>query len=513
MYIVEYLAIVDANTAVKCTNTQTLKNLIQSDIDFAIQKKMIIYKGYSFEYEIVSGQVATGDKNTFFHLRFYAKEENEIPKFTEALKSIRTVLSIVTKSPFVLWDDVTLYFSEKAYPKIFRVENLMRKLLSQFMLVNLGIGWTKDRIPTDVEKSANSNNKDLNFLHNIDFIQLSNFLFSENYPTHKDSVLRKLKQAKDLTNLNLEEIKSLLPETNWEKYFEDIVECEGEYLKKRWERLYDLRCQVAHNKSFTKLDLQQVEELTEEIGGFLESAITNLYNIIVPEDEKENVAENVAFNRSEDFGSFIIYWREFENVVQRLFKQLNPVEGERYRAMYKKFELFVQNEIITEQDYIELKELFRFRNVVVHGVELEVSNVELKSQVQRIAYYTGLLKKQILDTEQEHLEKIVNPIIKEIYETIKYEILKMGDIKIKSNKFYIAFVGKSNIVDIQIQQKAIKIWLNLHIGELNDAENRARDVSKTGHLGNGAYEIQIKPGQDLEYIMGLIKQSYAKNKK
>lgn len=513
MYIVEYLAIVDANTAVKCHSTQALKNLIQSDTDFVIQKKLIIHKGYSFEYEITSGQVVSGDKNTFFHLKFYAKEESEISKFTEALKGIRTVLSVVTKSPFVLWDDITLFYSEKAYPKIFRVENLMRKLLSQFMLVNLGIGWTKDRIPTDVEKSINSNNKDINFLHNVDFIQLSNFLFSENYPTHKDSVLRKLKQAKDLTSLNIEEIKSLLPETNWEKYFEDIVECEGEYLKKRWERLYDLRCQVAHNKSFTKNDLQQVEELTDEIGGFLESAITNLENIIIPEEDKENIAENVAFNRSEDFGSFIIYWREFENVVDRLFRQINPTGDDRYRAMYRKFELFVQNEIITEEDYIELKELFRFRNVVVHGVELEVSNLELRAQVQRISHYTGLLKRQVIDTEQEHLEKIINPVIKETYESIKYEILKMGDIKIKSNKFYISFVGKSNIVDIQIQQKAIKLWLNLHFGELNDTENRARDVSKTGHLGNGDYEIQIKPGQDFEYILSLIRQSYDKNKK
>lgn len=35
---------------------------------------------------------------------------------------------------------------------------------------------------------------------------------------------------------------------------------------------------------------------------------------------------------------------------------------------------------------------------------------------------------------------------------------------------------------------------------------------RPGHWGNGDYEIFIKDDEHIEYIMGLIKQSYEKNK-
>lgn len=39
----------------------------------------------------------------------------------------------------------------------------------------------------------------------------------------------------------------------------------------------------------------------------------------------------------------------------------------------------------------------------------------------------------------------------------------------------------------------------------------ALDVSNRGHHGNGDYEINLKPEDDLDYLMTLIKQSYQKN--
>jgi predicted transport protein len=50
-------------------------------------------------------------------------------------------------------------------------------------------------------------------------------------------------------------------------------------------------------------------------------------------------------------------------------------------------------------------------------------------------------------------------------------------------------------------------------GELDDSKHIARDVSSTGHWGNGDYEIQMTNDDNLEYILSLIKQSIKKNKK
>ena len=42
-------------------------------------------------------------------------------------------------------------------------------------------------------------------------------------------------------------------------------------------------------------------------------------------------------------------------------------------------------------------------------------------------------------------------------------------------------------------------------------QNLTRDISEIGHWGNGDYEIITKPGENLDYLMTIIKQSYEIN--
>lgn len=91
-------------------------------------------------------------------------------------------------------------------------------------------------------------------------------------------------------------------------------------------------------------------------------------------------------------------------------------------------------------------------------------------------------------------------------------ILDLDTIEIKPKKKYIAFVCGKNIIDIHPQRKALKVWINMRIGELEDPKQLARDVSNTGHWGNGDYEIRITSDNDLPYIISLIRQSINKNK-
>ena len=73
-------------------------------------------------------------------------------------------------------------------------------------------------------------------------------------------------------------------------------------------------------------------------------------------------------------------------------------------------------------------------------------------------------------------------------------------------KFYIAFKKGSNISDIEMQKKRLKIFINAKIEALDDPKGLAKDVSNIGHRGNGDYQIQIENDKDLEYTMSLIKQ-------
>ena len=54
--------------------------------------------------------------------------------------------------------------------------------------------------------------------------------------------------------------------------------------------------------------------------------------------------------------------------------------------------------------------------------------------------------------------------------------------------------------------EGLKIWINMHKGDLDDPKNITNDVSRKGHWGNGDYEVTVSDTQNLEYIMSLIKQ-------
>jgi predicted transport protein len=110
-------------------------------------------------------------------------------------------------------------------------------------------------------------------------------------------------------------------------------------------------------------------------------------------------------------------------------------------------------------------------------------------------------------TEEDHFSNGSEYII-ELYEKFKSSILNLTDgIEILPQKYYIAFKKDSNISDIEIQKKSLKIFINAKIGTLDDPKGLVKDVSNIGHRGNGDYQIQIENDKDLEYIMSLIKQT------
>lgn len=174
-----------------------------------------------------------------------------------------------------------------------------------------------------------------------------------------------------------------------------------------------------------------------------------------------------------------------------------------------------QREAINFKDLpIELWEVKRFENNTVSFEQIQKSGAQesIKTISKTDQTIDNVAKEIKVYSEQEHLEN-VNEDIKELYEKMKNAILNFDNIEIKPKKKYIAFVSGRNVVDIHPQRKALKMWINMTIGELDDPKGITRDVSSTGHWGNGDYELQINSDEDLEYILSLIKQSIKKNKK
>jgi predicted transport protein len=174
-----------------------------------------------------------------------------------------------------------------------------------------------------------------------------------------------------------------------------------------------------------------------------------------------------------------------------------------------------QREAINFKDLpIELWEVKRYENGTVSFDQIRKAGAQesIKTISKTDKNVEAVSKEIKVYTEEEHLANATEEI-KELYEKLKSAILNLDNLEIKPKKVYIAFVSGRNVVDILPQRKALKIWLNMTKGELDDPKGIAKDVSKTGHWGNGDYEIKIQNDDDLEYILSLIKQSLKKNNK
>lgn len=158
---------------------------------------------------------------------------------------------------------------------------------------------------------------------------------------------------------------------------------------------------------------------------------------------------------------------------------------------------------------IELWEVKRYENdlISISKVSKSKSAQSIKPITQNNQKLKAVTEQLKVYTEEDHLQRRSDDVV-ELYETYKTAILNLSDdIEIDYRKDYIAFKKNSNIADIIVQRKGLKIWINLKKGSLDDPKNLMRDVSEIGHWGNGDYEIVIKDDKHLEYIMSLIKQA------
>ncbi|MFT2787378.1 DUF262 domain-containing protein [Helicobacter pylori] len=95
---------------------------------------------------------------------------------------------------------------------------------------------------------------------------------------------------------------------------------------------------------------------------------------------------------------------------------------------------------------------------------------------------------------------------KELFDILSKEI-KALDEKIveKFNQDYISYKFSKNFVDIVVQTKDLKLYLNMKFNELQDEKNLARDMTNKGHLGNGDIEVKLETKENIPYCLGLIK--------
>ncbi len=100
---------------------------------------------------------------------------------------------------------------------------------------------------------------------------------------------------------------------------------------------------------------------------------------------------------------------------------------------------------------------------------------------------------------------------RELFDILRKEIKALDErITEKFNQEYISYMFDKNFVDIVVQTKDLKLYLNMPFNELQDEKNLARDMTNKGHLGNGDIEVKLETKENIPYCLGLIKQALEK---
>lgn len=158
---------------------------------------------------------------------------------------------------------------------------------------------------------------------------------------------------------------------------------------------------------------------------------------------------------------------------------------------------------------IELFEVKQYEGgiIAINPIKKSSSATSIQPLTEKDEAIKNVSKEIKVYTEEDHLAN-KSEAINELYETYKDAILNLSDnIEIVPRKQQIGFRHNGIICDINIQKKGLKMWINLKKGNLDDPKKITRDVSATGHWGNGDYELIITNTDNLEYIMSLVKQA------
>jgi hypothetical protein len=411
--ITEYLIIVEKNSSEAfyhlCDKTDEFNKLLQTDPNIVIGQGQIKYKGISeFPYEIKTGSVE-GKEQRFFQARVVFKgEEINIDDYSEMLKSLRGTVHRAGGQPETLRDDVSSYFSNKSYPLIHKVESLMRKLITYFMLTNVGKEWVAEASPSSVKEAIDKSKRKqyVDVLHQIDFIHLGDFLFKPYQTKNVSDLYETLEKAQSAADLNLDELKDFRAKSNWERYFSVVVACDDKYLDKRWTQLYELRCMIAHNAIVTKNDYERIVQLVNDVSEHLQKAIDNLDKVHVPTEEKDQIAENAASNINALYGTFIQLWKGLESAMIKAGINTGSPFSTRPKSVGSMLQEFYSNKLIDDDQYDEGRELNHFRNKLLHEASSSFNEQDISANIVRLENYIRSIRNNWVDEIVDALQTL-----------------------------------------------------------------------------------------------------------
>lgn len=407
----EYLITFDSKDGI-CKSVDKFKSLLSTHESISFTKKdKISYLDKEHIYQLAQGTLTDG--SIYYDLTIECSERSELEAFKEFLREIRGICTKLSgRNIIILHDGIGEEYCQSGYPTIYKTENLMRKLIAKFMAISIGYNWSDAATPKEVLDSVRTDRKKekTNFLHEIDFIQLSNFLFKSYTKSDASRFFDTIKEKNDAENITVKDLKQYAPFTNWEKYFSKKVQCESEYLKAKWERLYDYRCKIAHCKGISKQELDDLNLISDDICQKIQAALDAVGDLHIEETDREELAENFSGTANKNSADFISKYNKLSALVRHICELSSSDEDTFNKHETNKTNIKMQSKylwntkgIITKETADLINQAQKTRNTVVHQVGLvELNESEFTEEMEAI---DSLLEKLSALDHEELLKK------------------------------------------------------------------------------------------------------------
>lgn len=427
----EYLISID-DTQNICKDEKSFANLLMINPDIKVTRKNIKYKEKTYDYE---NKKYLGKKSDYiyFYIAITAEitdlsdqvtpeQDEQIRLYEELLSEIKNIVFKVAFKVQTIWDDVSFFYSKLAYPLIYDIENSMRKLITKFMVINVGTNWEKENTPEKLQNYSKKN-KNEEMMYKFNFSQLSNYLFdefvmydinefvkeqsteneeeqnnaekqsdsenqssarnqsnagSQNNAENQSNASKQNKKDSTKKTFTIEDLQPFLRRSNWDRIFNGVVELEGEQLKKKWSELYEYRCKVAHNNQFIRADYNRVREIIDEIKPQIDKAIDNLDNVNISEADSEIFSENYATVYNQKVKEFFDEFNTLSKLINILYyKSKYPMAIYTGSTFYKiknlnlnpQIESLYEHGVVDELEAKKLKRISVFRQRLVYQNE------------------------------------------------------------------------------------------------------------------------------------------------
>lgn len=106
--------------------------------------------------------------------------------------------------------------------------------------------------------------------------------------------------------------------------------------------------------------------------------------------------------------------------------------------------------------------------------------------------------------------RLLTPGLDELFETFRNQVLALDpSVSETFTKKYVAYKADTNFVDVVPKATWLRLSLNMPFPEIRDPRGVCRDVTELGRWGNGDVQLELRLLDELPYVMGLVRQSYA----